>query len=233
MEIQSLTHTDGIKFSEYLRAEYIENLTPTDWENMVLTAWERVGMSFLRKRRRLLFRFNDMRFYEIMPLRFRLSPDFQFSKSQKNIKKRNADLTLRFQPANITPEKLLMFDRWYADRFHDQRDIGIWLNSPKAFLLMELSVYKEEKLVACSFFDVTPTLQYSVMAMYDPEESKRSLGIFTLICEVEHAIAHKKTFHSPGYAWHTTQYDYKKRFHNTETFDWDAEKWVQQDRLKL
>jgi leucyl-tRNA---protein transferase len=124
-----------------------------------------------------------------------------------------------------------MFNQWYAHRFNETRDIWTWLSSPNAFSLMELCVYEGEKLIACSFFDVTPTLQYSVMAMYDPEAAKRSLGIFTLICEVEYGIAHGKTFHSPGYAWHSREYDYKKRFHHTETFDWDKEQWVPQERL--
>jgi hypothetical protein len=94
MEIESIIHTDGIKYSEYLKTEYIEQLTPIDWENMVLAAWERVGVSFFRRQRRPVFKAGNIHFYDIMPLRFRLSPDFQFSKSQKNIKKRNEDLKL-------------------------------------------------------------------------------------------------------------------------------------------
>jgi leucyl-tRNA---protein transferase len=232
MPISGLTII-GIKFDEAYTKEWAMCLTPTAWEELVLSAWERVGMNFFRRQYRLRYVTAAMEYQmnQVMPLRFRLTPDFQFSKSQQIIKKRNADLQIAFRPAVINDEKLAMFATWYDERFSREADIWNWVGSPSSFVLMELSVYKKGKLVACSFFDVTPNLQYSVMAMYDPTESKRSLGIFTLLCEIEYAILHQKSYHSPGYAWHAREYDYKKRFYNTETFDWAQEKWIAQARL--
>ena len=57
--------------------------------------------------------------------------------------------------------------------------------------------------------------------MFDPACSQRSLGIFTLLLELEYAIRNKKKFYYLGYAYEGASfYDYKKRFKGTEVFDW-------------
>jgi arginine-tRNA-protein transferase len=61
--------------------------------------------------------------------------------------------------------------------------------------------------------------------MFDPEFSSRSLGIFTMLNEIEFAIEKKKEFYYQGYSYEGESfYDYKKRFRGTECFDWNG-KW--------
>jgi arginyl-tRNA--protein-N-Asp/Glu arginylyltransferase len=87
-------------------------------------------------------------------------------------------------------------------------------------------MYKFDKLIACSFFDITETAQYSTLAMYDPDEMKRSLGTFTLISEINNARKNGKAYHYPGHAYYeTSMYEYKKKFPNTEGFDWESQRW--------
>ena len=63
--------------------------------------------------------------------------------------------------------------------------------------------------------------------MFDLKESKRSLGIYTMILEMLYAKEKKKKFYYPGYAYETPSFfDYKKKFDNTEYYDWEARKWV-------
>jgi arginine-tRNA-protein transferase len=57
--------------------------------------------------------------------------------------------------------------------------------------------------------------------MFDPDESERGLGIFTMLKEIEHAIDTGRSFYYQGYAYAGESfYDYKKRFRGTEVFDW-------------
>lgn len=80
-----------------------------------------------------------------------------------------------------------------------------------------------EKLLAASFFDVGERSVSAVCAMFEPEETRRSLGIFTMLLVIRHAIAAGKKFYYPGYAYEGNSfYDYKKRFAALEVFDWNA-----------
>jgi arginine-tRNA-protein transferase len=165
---------------------------------------------------------------QLMPVRYKLNSQFQFSKSQQKILRRNADLVQVFRPAKITDDKLQLFDEWYAHRFQRLASLTTWVSdAEKPFPMYELCLYRYDRLIACSFFDVTPNLQYSTTAFYDPTEMKRSLGTFTLLCEVEQGIKTGKRFHYPGHAYaQSSMYDYKKRMPNVEHYDWDSRQWL-------
>ena len=60
--------------------------------------------------------------------------------------------------------------------------------------------------------------------MFEPTVTDRSLGIFTMLKEIEWAIETGRKFYYLGYAYEERSfYDYKKRFRGTEAFDWDDE----------
>lgn len=216
--------------------EYLDRyeMSLTDWESLLFSGWDRVGSYFFRRRFDVFkTMFEDALItYELLPLRYNLT-DFTFSKSQRIIQKRNADLTRIYRPTIIDDEKLKLFDDWYFGRFYMEGSIFTWVSDTNIpFPTYEVSVYKHDKLIACSFFDVTPSVQYSTLAMYDPNEMQRSLGTFTLISEVEHAIRNHKSHHYPGHAYaQTSLYDYKKRFNNMEYFDWSHSNWKPLSRI--
>lgn len=215
---------------------YREQLALFDWEQLLNTGWDRVGDYFFHRR----YDFTEIPFLnesifiraELLPLRYNLS-HFSFSKSQRNVLKRNADLTRVYQPIDITDEKLALFDRWYRFRFGCESSIFTWVsNENKPFPTHEVSFYKKDKLVACSFYDSTPNFQYSTTAIFDPDEKHRSLGILTLLAEIENGIVNRKKYHYPGHAYYeSSMYDYKKRFNNMEGFDWNTEKWMPLPRI--
>ncbi len=92
--------------------------------------------------------------------------------------------------------------------------------------VMEISVFLDSALVAASFFDVGQESISSIYAMFDPKESARSLGIFTMLLEINFAIESGKKFFYQGYAYEEQSfYDYKKRFRGTEKYDWQTQQW--------
>jgi leucyl-tRNA---protein transferase len=216
--------------NEYFEREEISLDT---WEMLLLNGWDRVGNVFFRRRYAYtpLGEFiDDREIYwrkELMPLRYELSDNFQFSKSQRMLQRRNADLCCVARPAFIDEEKWMLFERWYAARFKIEASIFSWVSgTDKPFPTFEICIYKADKLVACSFFDVTASLQYSTLAMYEPEEAKRSLGIYTLMCEIQHGFKHQKHYHYPGHAYYeSSMYDYKKRFSTAEGLEWQSQTW--------
>ena len=63
--------------------------------------------------------------------------------------------------------------------------------------------------------------------MFDLAESKRSLGIYTMILEIMYAIEKKKKYYYPGYAYEKPSfYEYKKKFDNVEFYDWQSGIWL-------
>jgi arginine-tRNA-protein transferase len=57
--------------------------------------------------------------------------------------------------------------------------------------------------------------------MFEPSAARRSLGIFTMLLEIEYARTGAKQLYYQGYAYEGNSfYDYKKRFGSLESFDW-------------
>jgi leucyl-tRNA---protein transferase len=208
-----------------------EEMSLTDWDTLLAAGWDRVGGYFFRRRYdhfSVPFLGQDVQVTtQLMPLRYRLWSYFEWSKSQRIVQRRNKDLRLVIRPAVIDDEKLNLFDGWYLARFKRESTIFTWVSGvAKPFPTFEVSMYKLDKLVACSFFDATPKAQYSTLAMYDPNEMKRSLGTFTLMSEIENAKRYLKPHHYPGHAYYeNSMYEYKKKLPNAEGFDWEAQKW--------
>ena len=205
---------------------FADKISLSGWDEMLSKGWRHNGM--------LVFRTshdtdeNDF-ICRVIPLRNVLKK-FKFTKSQTAVFKRNQDLTFIIRPTNIDDEKHDLFFQ-HVEKFKTRRPSSIYdFISPepkKPFKTWELCVYKDKKLIACSFMDVTPNSISSTYAMYDLTESKRSLGIFTMVLEIKFAIEKRKKFYYPGYAYETPSfYDYKKKFDNTEYLNWQNMAWL-------
>ncbi|MGH7784954.1 MAG: arginine-tRNA-protein transferase, partial [Candidatus Binatia bacterium] len=89
----------------------------------------------------------------------------------------------------------------------------------------EVCVFDDETLVAASYVDIGANSTSGIYAMFEPRESRRGLGIFTMLKEIEFARQAGKEFYYQGYCYEGESfYDYKKRFRGTEGYDW-AGQW--------
>lgn len=198
---------------------------------LLADGWRHFGTHF--------FRYNlgiyQVEIRNVIPLRIRLA-DFSPSKSQRRVLRKNFDLKVIIRPIEIASEKEELFER-HKLRF----DQGI-PNSLYDFLsqeparvpceAFEAAVYQGERLVASSFFDVGARAASGIYAMFEPTEFRRSLGIFTMLKEIEFAIEHGKEFYYQGYCYEgESYYDYKKRFRGTEVFDWNAN-WARSEFMR-
>jgi hypothetical protein len=180
--------------------EYHEKLSLREWGARMTQGWDRVGTNFSRTRYQYfgahlphplsmnpanaafftaevweqIQLWRGPALYERMPLRYKMK-GFEFSKSQRAILRRNSDLTCIIRPCELTEEKHQLFIDWHKYRFGYPRNIHTWVASDTSpFRSNEISVYDKDKLIACSFFDTTPSGQYSTIACYDPNERKRT-----------------------------------------------------------
>ncbi len=208
---------------------FAERVTPLQLDYLLSEGWRHFGKHF--------FRYNvgsyDNELRLVEPLRIRLS-DFQLSKSKRRIKRKNKDLKVIVRPAVIDNQKEEMFKR-HSARFKRAVPLSIYTfldenpaNTPCDTL--ELCVFENERLAAVSFFDVGEIAVSSIYAMFEPELARRSLGILTILLEIEFAIKEAKTFYYLGYAYDGESfYDYKKEFNASEVFDWNGN-WTNVER---
>ena len=201
---------------------YTRAISPQELDALLADGWRHFGEHF--------FRYNVvLHGYElrrVLPLRIRLK-NFTLSKSQRRIIKRNQDLQTVIRPIEIKPEKEILFEK------HKQRFKHSVPNSIYDFLsnapadtpceALEVCLYNQKKLLAASFFDIGRAATSGVYAMFDTEENRRSLGIYTMLLVIDFSLKTNKAFYYPGYTYEGNSfYDYKKLFSALETFDWNG-----------
>ncbi len=204
---------------------YTRQVSPQQLDWLLADGWRHFGEHFLRYN----IGFHEDKLRRVLPLRIRLA-DFTQSKSQRRILKKNRDLQTVIRPIEITAEKEVLFEA-HKKRFNHSIPDSLYtfLSDSPADVpceALEVCVFEQGKLLAASFFDVGATAVSGVYAMFDPQENRRSLGIFTMLSVIGYALENKKAFYYPGYAYvDKSFYDYKKRFSALEFFDWN-ENWL-------
>lgn len=208
---------------------YTLETSPRQLDFLLENGWRHFGTHFFRYN----FGFYQTEIRRVIPLRIRLS-DFAISKSQRRILRKNQDLRTIIRPIEITEEKEELFER-HKNRFSYGVPDSIFdfLSFSPAIVpceAWEVCLYDRKKLLAASFFDVGESSTSGIYAMFAPEEKERSLGILTMLIEIEFSMQNDKTFYYQGYIYEGESfYDYKKRFSGIEKFDWQGN-WSQFDK---
>lgn len=198
------------------------SVSPFEMDFLLAEGWRNFGTYFFRHSVGL-FR-GDFR--RVIPLRIRLA-NFTLSKSQRRNLERNKDLRIVTQPILIDEEKERLFNR-HKRRFEEYPPDTIYtfLSRQPASIpseAFEICVYEKDKLLAVSFFNAGIEAVSGIYAMFEPTETKRGLGIFTMLLEIKYALENDKSFYYQGYAYEGNSfYDYKKRFRALEMYDWEG-----------
>lgn len=199
---------------------FCEHATPKQMDELWAQGWRHFGIYF--------FRYSVARQWggknTVMPLRVDLA-QFTPSRSQKRALARNRDLQVVIRDTFIDGAKADLFYRHRA-RFADNVPDSLYTflsDEPTRVPCrnQEISVYDGDRLVATSFLDIGRAATSAVYAMFEPDESKRSLGIFTMLEAIRHSRTLGCRYYYPGYAYcEPSIYDYKKNFAALEYLDW-------------
>jgi arginyl-tRNA--protein-N-Asp/Glu arginylyltransferase len=199
---------------------------PDLMDKLWAAGWRHFGCNFFRYN---FFPDNDG-VRTITPLRVDLAR-FRFSKSQRRVLRKNADLRCQFSPATLHDADRAMFDRHKA-RFKDNipDSLDHFLSTEPASVpctCLECRVYLDDQVIALSYLDMGETASSAVYGLFEPAHSQRSLGTYTLLKEIEHALSLGHRYYYPGYATREpSSYDYKKRLSALEELDWETGTWV-------
>jgi arginine-tRNA-protein transferase len=185
------------------------------------------------------FRYSHNYFQEkivsVLPLRINLEK-YKHSNSQKKIIKKNQILDTRIIPCILNDEIHELFEL-HSNRFEFGKPSSIFdfinieepSQIPNQMFLVE--VRQDSKLLAGSFLDNGESATSSIYGMFHPDYYKYSLGIYTMLLEIEWSISNKKKFYYPGYAYTTPSfYDYKKQFYGLEALDFGTGTWFTYER---
>src|SRR5215207_5665658 len=183
--------------------------------------WRHFGPIFFRYRR---WRHGG-RSLTITPLRMNLAR-FGPSCSQRRVAARNRDLRVEVGPTALDEEMFGMFEA-HRRRFRTDAPDSLYdFLSPHTPAEVPcrnetIRVYLRGRLVAAHFLDVGRSATSSVYSMFDPAESRRSLGVYTILLAVESARRLGCRHYYPGSASREpSPYDYKKNFAGLEEYDW-------------
>ncbi|NNE66608.1 MAG: arginine-tRNA-protein transferase [Pyrinomonadaceae bacterium] len=208
------------KFDLINEVFFAEEVTPLQLDFLLAEGWRHFGQHFFRYN--VGFYKNGLRY--VMPLRVRTA-DFVLSGSQKRVVRKNKDTKCIIRPVEFDDVKHELF-RVHAERFTHGKPENLYsfLDEKAATVpccTYEFCVFVEDRLAAVSYLDIGDKSVSSIYAMFDPVHSKRSLGIYTMLLELQYAQEQDKEFYYQGYAYEGESfYDYKKRLAATEVYDW-------------
>jgi len=208
-----------VTINEYFLAD---NIPPAVMDRVWAEGWRHFGVYFFR----YSVAPHDGVPCDVLPLRVELS-NFVLSKSQRRVLKNNMDLRVEIRDTFIDPAKEDLFDR-HRRRFKDNVPDSLenFLSEEPAEVPCrnrEICAYSGDRLLAMSFLDIGETATSAVYAAFEPEEHKRSLGIFTMLRAIEHTRASGCRYYYSGYAYREpSMYDYKKKFSGLQFLDWGA-----------
>ena len=169
----------------------------------------------------------------VTPLRVDLER-FAPSRSQRRVLARNSDLRVEVRPTELDAEMRRMF-RLHRLRFREQvpDSLDNFLSPLPASVPCRnetIRVYSGSRLVAAHFLDMGESATSSVYSMFDPAESRRSLGVYTILVAAGLSRRAGRGYYYPGYATREpSPYDYKKNLPGLEEYDWDG-RWLPLER---
>ncbi len=201
-------------------------ILPKELDNYLARGWFRMGQMIFTCH---VLCFKDQ-VYSTVWIRLGLQ-GFTFKKSMRRLLTRNSN---RF----ITIIRKAVFDREKQKLYegHKERFEGYIPNTLKESLFgmeeenlyntYEISVYDDDKLIAASFFDIGSNSIASIMGLYDPDYAQYSLGIYTMLCEVQYGMTQGKKYYYPGYIVPGyKKFDYKLRVGETDFYDVPSKRW--------
>ena len=152
------------------------------------------------------------------PLRLPVT-DFKPSKSQRRTVRKNQDLSVEIGPARFSREKLKLYNRHKQERglARDERHMnqrgyeGWFLNSCSTTL--EFRYLADKRLIGVGIVDVGRLDSSSVYFFFDPDESHRSLGTYSVLVEMDWQRQRAGRFHYLGlYVEQCQHLVYKARY---------------------
>ncbi|MEL6275059.1 MAG: arginine-tRNA-protein transferase, partial [Bacteroidota bacterium] len=177
-----------------------KRLLPEELDHYLSMGWRPTGQSIYNSN---FLRLENGEVVSVLPTRMELT-NYTFTKSLRKLLRRNlARFRVAYGPATMPSPDFLAVNQRYMlycpDKSLENLEYHVLGNKlRRVFNTWETRVYDGDRLVAFSYFDLGSDSAYSKAGIYDPIYSKHSLGLFTLLLEVELCLRMQKAFFYPG-----------------------------------
>lgn len=146
--------------------------------------------------------------------------DFQMSSSQKKAWKRNQDLTMKIiSTKDATQLHYDLYERYIIERHADGDMYPPSYDQFEKFLIHSctesffIELWKDEQLICVSTCDILDDGVSAVYTFFDPDENRRSLGVFAILKQIEYVQQMHQSYVYLGY-WvpHSNKMNYKSDY---------------------
>jgi arginyl-tRNA--protein-N-Asp/Glu arginylyltransferase len=200
---------------------WIESISSAEFRQLLERGYRRSG--------RLIYRPACGACRECTPTRLDLAR-FHPDRSQRRAVTRNQDLTWRWGRPRLDQERLDLHNRYVIER-HGKHIDGLMDPEDYLFSMVETPVvtgelthwYSDGRLAALAIVDVVGEVWSSVFTFFDPDASRRSLGVLSIMRTIELARQHDATWLHLGFTIRGARsMTYKTRYRPLELLDPDG-----------
>jgi arginine-tRNA-protein transferase len=164
----------------------LTEVTPLEHEAMLIRGWRRFGLQY--------FRPECAGCRECVSLRIPIAT-FQPTKSQRRAWRKCAHLRVEIRSPQVDETRLALFAAWHGAREQTRGWKPSPMNAeeyaatfcPANASAREMAYYDGERLVALGLVDVTPHAVSSIYFYYHPDVAGWSLGVASVLFEIEWA----------------------------------------------
>jgi len=163
-----------------------------------------------------------------LPIRV-LVRDFKSTKAQRRCLRRNQDVNVRWGRPKVSEEKLALYQR-YQVQWHgqaevsDREELEAFLYDSPLDSTLEFE-YRDQRaqLLGVGICDVCSKSLSSVYFYFDPDHSRRGLGTYAALYEINFAVEHGLPYYYLGY-WvkDCTAMNYKSTYRPNEVLGTDG-----------
>lgn len=229
-KIDSNSRFPKIFFGRY----QVWGLSENEIDEMLANGWFRNDRHVMTS----LGRYVEQQWQPILMLRVFLQGFVWKKRLRKNIRKNSELFEVKIRPfvPRMEIERVWQSFKRKVHGWEIVPDLSIHLFKgleASLFQTSEISVYKGSQLVAFCLFDKGKSSIASLEAAYDPKYTKFSLGLFTMLLEIDYCLKEKMDYYYPGfYAKNSSMFNYKLRPGNIQYYNYRLSKWCEWKDLK-
>ncbi|HFA48128.1 MAG TPA: arginine-tRNA-protein transferase [Bacteroidetes bacterium] len=217
----------------FAEKHFPESITHEELDAYLGRGWYRMGQMVFTCH----FLFFEKNLYSPVWTRLPLQ-GYAFRKSLRKIT-RNVEkqFSVTIGPAELTEKKEMLFQK-YSHNFDGNIGLSLKHNlqeekETNIFDTYEVLVFHGKKLIALSFFDRGKISLTSILGIYDPAYHRHSLGLYTMLREIQYGLDNGYRYYYPGYIVPGNErFDYKLRIgkkEELEYFDLKTRGWLKYD----
>lgn len=206
---------------------YPDSLSPEELDLYLARGWYRMGQSIFTTH----FLCFGEEFYSALWIRQDLR-GYTFRKSlRKILRKNDRAFEVRIGPGLINRDKEELYQIYRQDFpgviAPSLQDTLLDGGHRNIYHTYEVAIYDQGQLIGLSYFDLGRKSAASIIGIYHPEYRKHSLGIYTMLKEMEYCMERDFHYYYPGYVVPGyARFDYKARIGAVDYYDLHARQWL-------